>query len=313
VLFSEFLGGSSSGFGQAVLLSPQGAILVSGIASPGFPVTAGAYAATGTVSRPYLMELDPTGATVLCAAFGIGGNALFIDASGSIYMAGATELTDYPSTPGVYQPLFNPVTTCSGPCQISFPGTNQYITKVDSTGSKLIYSTVVGGSGQTTNTGLAVDAEGNAHLTGLTYSSYPYTVQAPANPQVLAFLTKLDPAGQSALYSIPIGGAGVALDASGHVFVGGSYNDINLEFPLSNLPLPAPPAASVNAVSQCLLNEITTFSQAYVAEMDAVSGSVHASVLVDASNLSASGITLAGDAVWIHHAARCPDFAGSDR
>jgi uncharacterized protein (TIGR03437 family) len=308
VLFSELLGGSSSGIGQAVAPTAQGGIVVSGIATPDFPVTAGVYAATGTLSRPYLMELDPTGATVLFAAFGIGGSALFIDATSDIYMAGATELTDYPTTAGVYQPVFNPVYICYGFCRFSFPGTNQYVTKVNATASKLIYSTAVGAVVKTTNTGLAVDAAGNAYLTGLTYGAYPYTVQAPATPEVPPFLTKIDPAGQHALFSIPIGGAGVAVDAAGHVFAGGSYNDLDVEVPLISLfPLPPPPTASVNAVAQCLLNEITTYSQAYVAQIDSTSGSVQASELVDASNLSAAGISAAGSAVWIAGYTALPD------
>ncbi len=305
VLFSELLGGASTySIGQAVALTPQREIVVSGTASPDFPVTTGAFAAAaGKDNRPFLMKLDATGATVRFAAFGIGGNALSIDTTGNIYMAGATLLLDYPTTPGVYQPVFKPVTICFGFCRVSFPGMNQYLTKVDATGSKLIYSTAVGaailGNGQTTNAGLAVDAAGNAYLTGLAYGSYPYTVKDPGVPQVRPFLTKIDSAGQTAPYSIPIGGVGVALDGQGNVFVGGSYNNFSLVPTFSALtPPPAPPGVQ-NAVAACLLKEQTTISQAYVSQVDAGTGNVQNTVLIDGSNLSAAGIALVGDAAWI--------------
>ena len=64
VQLSELLGASSYNFGQAVALTSQGDILVSGMAAPRFPATMGAYTATGTATRPYLMALDPTGATI---------------------------------------------------------------------------------------------------------------------------------------------------------------------------------------------------------------------------------------------------------
>ncbi|HYL78821.1 MAG TPA: SBBP repeat-containing protein [Bryobacteraceae bacterium] len=308
VLFSELLGGAStSSIGQAVALTPQGEIVVSGTASPDFPVTTGAYAAAGKDNRPYLMKLDNTGASVRFAAFGIGGSALSVDAAGNIYMAGATELRDYPTTPGVYQPVFKPVTICFGFCRINFPATNQYLTKVDATGSKLIYSTAVAGGGQTTNGGLALDAAGNAYLTGFTYGTYPYTTKDPGTPQVRPFLTKIDANGQNALYSIPIGGVGVSLDGHGNVFVGGTYNNINLMVFFTPSPQPPPPPGVQGAVQQCVLNGRSTFSQAYASQVDAATGNVQATVLVDGSNLSAAGIALVGDTVWIAGNTTLPD------
>ena len=113
---------------------------------------------------------------------------------------------------------------CYGLCQLSIPGTNQYVTKVDPAASKLIYSTGVGSQYQTVNNGLAVDAAGNAYVTGVAYGEYNWTVTQRVAAQVAPFLTKLDAAGATALYSIQIGGAGVALGAQGDVFVGGAYN-----------------------------------------------------------------------------------------
>ena len=66
-----------------------------------------------------------------------------------------------------------------------------------------------------------MDAAGNAYVTGtLLQGEYPLTVAAPAG--YTSFLTKLDPAGANALFSIPVGGGGVKLDSSGSLYVGGA-------------------------------------------------------------------------------------------
>jgi uncharacterized protein (TIGR03437 family) len=309
MIFSEFLGGSVYNYGQAIALAAQGNILVSGTANSGFPVTEGTYHASGTQQRPYLLELDPTGATIQFSAFGIGGSALTTDVVGNVYVAGSTILRDYPTTPGVYQPVFQFVFFCFGLCQLEFQGTNQYVTKVDSSGTKLIYSTAVGGSSQTINQGLAVDNAGNAYLTGLTYGIYPYTDTPPQTPEIKPFLTKLDPAAQKLRYSVAIGGAGVAVDANGHVFVGGSYNNANLfaGLPIPSGLLPAPPPGVASLPQQCQENDVTTISQAYVSQVDPPTGDILSTVLVDGSNLGAADIALAGSTVWLSGATQEAD------
>ena len=238
LLFSDLLGGSSSNAAKAVAVNAAGQILVSGTCgdlgdcSSGFPSTPGAYSIANSNGHPYLMELDPTGTKILFAATGIGGTAIALDSSGNIYVAGTTGLLDYPTTPGAYQPTFPafsycPEVVCGLPFQVQ--GANQYVTKVDPTGSKLLYSTAVSGKGNTTNTGLAVDAAGNVYLTGYAGVSYPYTVHTPAVPPAveapffpgLPFLSKLDSVGHTLLFSVPVGGAGLQVDSYGAVYAGG--------------------------------------------------------------------------------------------
>jgi len=133
-----------------------------------------------------------------------------VDASGDIYVAGTTSLLDYPTTPGTYQPTFPSFLVCASPvCPLS-QGPNQYVTKVDPTGSRLIFSTAVSGTGSTTNAGLAIDKSGNAYLTGFAGAGYPYSVAPPplsrspsgsATIPAFPFLSKLDLNGQSLLFS----------------------------------------------------------------------------------------------------------------
>ena len=132
-----------------------------------------------TTGQPYLMELSADGSQVVFAATGIGGNALAFDSAGDIFMAGSTSLTSYPTTPGAYQTVFPPQFICFGFCQLGFPGTNQYLTKVDPAATRLLYSTGVGGMGSTGNNGLAVDSSGSAYVTGIVEEgNYPFTVPA---------------------------------------------------------------------------------------------------------------------------------------
>src|SRR5579871_3381047 len=299
MLFSAVLGNVST-TGLATAVTSAGQILVSGVSVAGLASSPGAYHVADTRGRPFLMEVDATGSHAVFTASGIGGGALALDGAGNIYMAGSTVYTDYPTTQGAYQGSFSSVFICSFPCNFGFPGVNQYVTKVDASAAKLIYSTGVTGSSQTVNHGLAVDSSGNVYVTGLAYGSYPWTVGSPNTALVQPFLTKLDAAGANALYSIPIGGAGVALGSQGDVYVGGSYNDVPAEGILSGTPLPGPPQGVGGLPTPCATNNITTFSESYVSRVDALSGAVSGTVLVDGSNVSTAGIAFAGSSsVWL--------------
>jgi Beta-propeller repeat len=217
VLFSDVLA-SVATTGQAVALAPDGGILVSGVSNQGLAASSGAYSAPNTNGRPYLMKVDPTGSHVVFTAAGIGGNALAFDAAGNIYMAGSAIYFDYPTTPGAYQNFPSPAPACGDACFFATGG-NQYVTKVDPTASQLIYSTGVASNSRTINRGLAVDAAGNAYLTGLAYGAYNWTGTQPNAQLVQPFLTKLDATGANALYSIAIGGASVVVGSQGDVYV----------------------------------------------------------------------------------------------
>jgi uncharacterized protein (TIGR03437 family) len=298
ILFSDVLGSVRTN-GLALAVTAQGAILVSGVSGAGLAASTGAYSVPDTTNRPFLMEVNAAGTNLVFTATGIGGNALALDSSGNIYMAGSTAYTDYPTTPGAYQTVLNSVYICSGLCMLGLPGVDQYVTKVDPAASKLIYSTAVESQSQTVNNGLAVDAAGNAYVTGLAYGSYNWTVMQPDFPQVSPFLTKLDAAGANALYSIQIGGAGVALGSQSDVYVGGAYNDFSLQ-PLPNSPPPPLPLGVTSLPTPCQTNNITTFSEGTISRLDAATGSVLSTVLVDGSNASAAGIAFASSSnVWL--------------
>jgi len=304
VVFSNLLGGSTSSAAQAVAVNASGQVLVSGNSiKPGFPSTAGAYSVPDTTNHPYLLELDPTGTKTVFSATGIGGSAIALDSSGNIYVAGTTYLLDYPTTPGAYQ-TFPAFYTCLFLCQLSSQGANQYVTKVNPTGSKLIYSTAVTGKENTVNTGLAVDSAGNAYLTGFAGATYPYTVTPPVIPpggviavayDALPFLSKLDPLGQTLLFSVPVGGAGVQVDSKGAVYAGGEIGSAVLQQYAVAAAIPA--LAGVPA--PCLPNGVNIQDSAYVSQVDAASGSVLGTQFLGGSALTGATVALTGSTLWI--------------
>src|SRR3984957_1771065 len=318
LVFSDLLGGSTNSYPQAVAVNAAGQVLVSGISvGSGFPSTPGVYSVANTAFSPYLLELDPTGTKIVFSATGIGGNAITFDSSGNIYMAGTTSSLTYPTTPGSYQPAFPVFQTCFAPCTGSFQGPNQYVTKLDPTGSKLIFSTAVSGTGNTVNEGLAVDAAGNVYLTGLAGAGYPFTVVPPAIPlgpalaalatPALPFLSKLDPAGQKLLFSVPVGGLGVQVDANGFAYVGGIFGSMANYYVGANLP------ALASLPTACLLPHTSIGKSAYVSQVDGASGNVLGSQFIGGSTLTITGValsggTLSGSTPWLAGATNLPDF-----
>jgi uncharacterized protein (TIGR03437 family) len=313
VVYSVLIGGSATSTARGIALTSQGQILISGMAaSSGFPTTGGAYTVPDSTNQWFLVELDATADKAIFSATGIGGSSIALDPPGNIYVAGSSTGTDYPTTPGAYQTTFVSGGYCFGFCQFSYPGNLQHVTKVDPTGAKPIYSTGLndpaGHSGSTTNTGLAVDAAGNAYVTGTLFEGqYPLTVTAPSS--YTNYTTKLDAAGANLLFSIPVGGGGVQLDASGSLYVGGTVTSVD---PYENIGLPPLPAITLPPVfswipQACAPNYVSAISEAYVMKIDAATGTVEDGQWIDGSTLGAAGITLADGNVWITGATEAPD------
>src|ERR1700678_4432618 len=139
------------------------------------------------------------------------GRAVGTDAAGNIYIAGETSTPDLAITKGVVQPTYGGQTTDS------YTG-DVFVAKLTSSGS-LVYVTYLGGSADDIATSLAVDANGNVYVTGMTNSkNFPTTagVLQPSfggmggetcNPLGDAFVAKLNPSGTQLIYSTYLGGA----------------------------------------------------------------------------------------------------------
>ena len=321
VTLSTIFGGQ--GGAGAVVIAADGNILVSGgSGQKGFPSTPGAYSVPDTTGRAFLVKLDPTTPKILFSATGIGGTSIAQDSTGDIFVSGLTGFpSDYPTTPGAYQTQFYENLVCEFPCHFYSPGGSQYVTKIDPTGSKLIYSTglnppIADGLDYNgddpnlisiTNAGLAVDAAGNAYVTGETvYPHYPFTTPPPPNLVTVPFVSKLDPTGSKLLFSVPAGGSSLQLDSFGNLDAAGIlYGPVPVPSTTTNAMVGLP----ANFPSLCLPNNVTSLSEGYLQQLDPTTGTVRSAQFLDGSIVSSAVIALGSEGkVWISGAISRPDI-----
>ena len=169
------------------------------------------------------------------------GAAIAVDGGGNAYVTGYTRSANFP--------------TAGNPLQGRFAGggsfgDDAFVAKVDAAGSALVYSTYLGGSGDESGHGIAVDGAGNAYVTGHTNSTnFPqvspvqegYGGASPgSDPFGDAFVAKLNPAGSALVYSSWLGGSaddvgnGIAIDGAGNAYVAGETFSSN--FPTAGTP-----------------------------------------------------------------------------
>ncbi|MBI3734395.1 MAG: SBBP repeat-containing protein [Chloroflexi bacterium] len=227
LLYSTFLGGSSDDWGYGIAVDASGAAYVTGYTfSSNFPTTPGAfdtrYNGDGDV---FVSKLNASGtalvySTVLGGIIGSeSGLAIAVDASGAAYVTGYTRSSAFPTTPGAFDTSYN-----GGPY-------DAFVTKLNASGSALLYSTFLGGSSDDYGYGIAVDVSGAAYVTGYTASSgFPTTPGAfdtSYNGGFDVFVTKLNASGSTLVYSTFLGGSnddwslGIAVDVSGAAYVTG--------------------------------------------------------------------------------------------
>jgi hypothetical protein len=235
--YSTFLGGSSNEQIGGIKVDAAGnAYIVGTTQSPDFPTTAGAFRRTGATSNfsdVFVTKLNASGTALVYSTF-IGGTnfdfgrAIAIDAAGSAYITGQTKSSGFPTTGGAFDRTFN-VDSCP---RCGIDQYDAFVTKLNAAGSALVYSTFLGGFDIDDGMGIAVDASGNAYVTGETGSlNFPTTAGAfdtTRNGMFDAFVTKLNATGSALVYSTYLGASGIeyasriAVDAGGNAYVAGS-------------------------------------------------------------------------------------------
>lgn len=219
ILYSTYIGGSGKDYGYGIAVDPSGDAFIAGTTfSSDFPTTAGAFQkACGGSSCAggdgFVTELNSTGSGLVYSTY-LGGssvnqiNAVALDSAGDTYVVGYTKSSDYPVTAGVFQPK------CSS-CSKSF--VDAVITKLNSSGSALVYSSYLGGGNADVAYAVALDSSGSAYVTGYTYSTnFPVTAsafQSKSNAPTAPFVSKVNSTGSALTYSTYLGGSATGTNA----------------------------------------------------------------------------------------------------
>ncbi|HXL81074.1 MAG TPA: SBBP repeat-containing protein [Pyrinomonadaceae bacterium] len=240
IVYSTYIGGSGQDRGDGLAIDANGnAYLVGRVdsSSTNFPATPGSFAPSyrGGDFDGVVFKLNAQGNALVYSGF-LGGEendsteGVVVDPAGNAYVTGGTKSTGFPTTVSAYQG------TRAG-------DTDAYLTKINSTGSALLYSTYLGGSGTDRGSGIAIDSNGNAYIAGFTSSSDFPTESAFQNGfggSFDAFVAKFDTNSSginSLVFCSYLGGTGddkaygIAIDGGGNnVYVSGQTSSNN--FPL---------------------------------------------------------------------------------
>jgi len=224
LIYSTYFGGSEMEDGIAIAVDASGSACLTGATtSPDFPTANPLQAVYAGGRDAFVAKLDPAGSapvysTYLGGRFSDMGIGIGVDKSGNAYVTGVTTSPDFPTV--------NPLQG------VLAGGVDAFVSKLNATGSTLVYSTYLGGSGSIEyGRGIATDALGRAYVTGSTTSTDFPTRNAfqTTNGGGLydAFVTKLDASGSALVYSTYLGGTDsdhgldIAVDGAGRAYVTG--------------------------------------------------------------------------------------------
>jgi concanavalin A-like lectin/glucanase superfamily protein/beta-propeller repeat-containing protein len=233
LVYSSFLGGSGDEVINGIAVDAAGnAYLTGSTDSLTFPgITGSSIRPTngGGVRDAFVTKINAAGTAIVYSTF-LGGSGedraigIAVDGSGNAYVTGFTSSTTFPGV-------------SSGSIQKTNAGSNDaFVTKVNATGTALVYSTFLGGSKGDGGVHIAIDGTGNSYVLGTTSSpAFPGvnagSIQPVLNEGFIAgdfFITKINAAGTAIVYSTYLGGesgfefaGGIAVDGAGNAYVTG--------------------------------------------------------------------------------------------
>ncbi|MCK5291155.1 MAG: SBBP repeat-containing protein [Thermoplasmata archaeon] len=269
LIYSTFLGGFQNEFGYAIAVDSTRAAYVTGFTySTDFPTTVDAFDTSynGGGADAFVSKLDENGSILLYSTFvggedGETGRSIAVDSSGNAHIAGHTYSVDFPTTPGAFDTSHN-------------GRSDPFITKLNATGSSLIFSTFLGGSNNDYVLSIGIDSSGHSYFTGDTWSAdfptTPDSFDGTLGGKYDAFVTKLGVAGSTLVYSTFLGGSGrdyglsIAVDLTENVWITGGTSSTNF---------PTTPRAFDTSYNGGLLD-------AFVTGLDATGSSVAYSTFV---------------------------------
>lgn len=236
LLYSTYHGGSMGEDAEGVaVVDAENVYIVGSTSSANFPTRNALQPALGGVVDAFVARFDTTKngidslvySTYLGGSLSDYGSSIAVDVGGNVYLSGNTISTNFPT-------------------QAAFQATNHgnvdtFLVKLNPSGSSLVYSTYLGGSGEDNSYDIAVDGSGQVHVTGSTTSTN-FPTHKPLQSTNLGwmdvFVTKLNAGGSALVYSTYLGGEsadlgyGITTDGLGNAYVTG--NTSSATFPMKD-------------------------------------------------------------------------------
>jgi uncharacterized protein (TIGR03437 family) len=302
LVYCGYIGGIAKDYGRGIAVDVAGNAYVAGDTASNqtsFPVTGGPdLTYNGGDSDAFVAKINAAGTALVYSGYvgGTGvefGRGMAVDSAGNAYITGETS-SDQASFPVTVGP------------DLTFNGlTDAFVSKLNPSGTGFVYSGYIGGTGNDAGYGIAVDSGGSAYVTGETSSfqtSFPVVggPQLQGNGVLDAFVTRLNPPGNSLIYSGFLGGSGndransIAIDGNGNAYVTGTTESHQPTFPATVGPditfnggmtdafvakierrtdVTPPTIASVGAVSRSQ-GSSTSITLAFVSDVDTIAGNI---------------------------------------
>ena len=239
LIYCTYVGGSADDRAFGIAVDATGSAYVTGsTTSQNFPVRNAMQSRLAGAKNAFILKLSPAGNSLIFSTY-LGGNAsdaangIALDGSQNVYVTGDTTSITFPTT---------------GLQRGNRGGMDAFVSKLSADGSRLVYSTYLGGSADDHGAAIAVDASGTAYITGSTYSAdFPTAAasQSKIGGGQDGFVARLSSDGGSLLFSTFLGGSGgslgypesgqgIALDSQGNAYIAGvtSSSDFPLLHPL---------------------------------------------------------------------------------
>jgi Tol biopolymer transport system component len=219
-------------------------------AQPGFPTTPGAFdssRAAGDINDAFAAKLNVNLTTLVYGTYLGGdqkpandpnhdsfdeGQSIAVDGSGNAYITGITYANNFPTTPNAYQTVYG------GGNPNGYTG-DVFFTKLNPTGTSLLYSSYFGAGGEDWGYGIAVDSSGAAYITGITGSGFSFPGRSMMDFG-RTFALKINPSASgnsSLIYSFALAtdeGRGIALSNSDVYLTGSTVSQLP---PVSPAPI----------------------------------------------------------------------------